>query len=85
VSAYVSPECQRQGLGKALYGRLFDDLIDRGFCTAFAGITVPNDASIGLHRSVGFEHIGAFRRIGWKFGRWHDVVWMQRRLRDAPP
>lgn len=84
VSAYLDPRCHRQGIGSALYRRLFDDLIEKGYCTAFAGITVPNDASVGMHRSVGFEQIGVFRRIGWKFDRWHDVVWMQRTLRDRP-
>ena len=85
VSAYLEPRFQRQGIGSALYRRLFDDLIAKGYCSAFAGITVPNDASVGMHLSVGFERIGVFKRIGWKFDRWHDVLWMQRRLRDAPP
>lgn len=85
VSAYLDPHYHRQGIGSALYRRLFDDLAARGYCTAFAGITVPNDASVGMHRSVGFEHIGVFRNVGWKFGRWHDVMWMQRTLREAPP
>ncbi len=85
VSAYVGAASQRQGIGSALYRQLFDDLIQLGYCTAFAGITLPNPASVGMHRSVGFEDIGVFRNIGWKFGRWHDVAWMQRRLRDRPP
>ena len=84
VTAYVHARFHRQGIGSALYRRLFDDLIARGYCTAFAGITLPNDASVGLHRSVGFEPIGVFRRIGWKFDRWHDVAWMQRTLRAQP-
>ncbi|HUK37467.1 MAG TPA: arsinothricin resistance N-acetyltransferase ArsN1 family B [Vicinamibacterales bacterium] len=84
VSAYVAPRFHRQGIGRALYRQLFEDLTALGYCTAFAGITVPNEASVGLHRSVGFEPIGVFRNIGWKFDRWHDVAWMQRRLRDAP-
>jgi len=85
VSAYVDARFHRQGIGRALYLRLFEDLASRGYCSAFAGITLPNDASIALHASLGFEPIGVFRNIGWKFGRWHDVAWMQRRLRDAPP
>ena len=84
VSAYLAPRFHRQGIGSALYARLFEDLIAKGYCTAFAGITVPNDASVGMHRSVGFEMIGVFRNIGWKFDRWHDVAWMQRTLRDRP-
>jgi L-amino acid N-acyltransferase YncA len=85
VSAYVDPHFQRQGVARTLYGALFEDLVEKGFCTAFAGITLPNEASVGLHTAVGFEPIGVFRSIGWKFGRWHDVAWFQRRLRDRPP
>jgi len=84
VSAYVDRACHRQGIGRALYARLFEDLAAKGYCEAFAGITHPNDASIGLHSAVGFTMIGIFRRIGWKFDRWHDVAWMQRSLRDRP-
>jgi phosphinothricin acetyltransferase len=84
VSAYIDSAHHRQGIGRALYRRLFDDLAGKGYCNAFAGITVPNDASVGMHRSLGFEPIGVFRNIGWKFDRWHDVAWMQRALRDAP-
>jgi len=85
VSAYIDAACHRQGIGRALYLRLFDDLAAKGYCNAFAGITLPNDASVGLHRSLGFEPIGVFRNIGWKYDRWHDVAWMQRTLREGAP
>jgi L-amino acid N-acyltransferase YncA len=85
VSAYVDRACHRQGIGRALYAQLFDDLTAKGYCEAFGGITCPNDASIGLHSAMGFTMVGIFRRIGWKFDRWHDVAWMQRSLRDRPP
>lgn len=85
TSAYIDASAQRQGVGKALYRALFEALIARGYCNAYAGMTLPNDASAALHASVGFEPIGVFRRVGFKFGRWHDVAWSQRRLRDAPP
>ena len=51
-------------------------------------MTLPNDASVSLHRAVGFEPVGVYRRIGWKFGRWHDVAWWQLELQpatDSPP
>jgi len=85
VSAYVHPDHHRRGIGRALYGKLFDDLAEKGFCNAYAGITLPNAASMALHRSLGFESIGVFRAVGRKFGRWHDVAWLQRALRDSPP
>jgi len=84
VSAYVDRSCHRQGIGRALYTRLFDDLQAKGYCQAFAGITYPNESSVGLHTAVGFTTIGIFRHIGWKFDRWHDVMWMQRSLREKP-
>ena len=85
VSAYVQPGQQRRGIGRALYSRLFADLAHKGFCNAYAGVTLPNDASVGLHRNVGFEFIGTFGAVGRKFGHWHDVAWFQRRLNDRPP
>jgi L-amino acid N-acyltransferase YncA len=85
VSAYVAPNHHRQGVGRSLYTNLFVDLADKGFCSAYAGITLPNEASVALHRSVGFEPIGTFRAVGRKFGKWHDVAWFQRQLRHSPP
>lgn len=85
TSAYVDPRFRRQGVATALYRALFDALAQRGYCNAFAGVALPNDASIGLHRRLGFEPIGVFRRVGHKFGAWRDVAWFQRTLRDEPP
>ena len=85
VSAYVHPSQHRQGIGRALYLRLLEILAQKGFCNAYAGITLPNDSSVALHRSVGFEPIGIFKSVGWKFGKWQDVAWFHRVLRDLPP
>ena len=60
-----------------------DRLSERGYRRAFAGITQPNDASNGFHRSFGFQQAGLYRRVGWKNGGWHDVAWMQLDLPDA--
>jgi L-amino acid N-acyltransferase YncA len=85
VSAYVHPNYHRRGVGRTLYLRLFDELAQKGFCHAYAVITLPNEASVALHRSVGFETIGIFKSVGRKFSQWHDVAWFQRTLRDSPP
>lgn len=88
VSAYIAPTHQRQGLGTAFYGDLLPWLTAHGFRMACAGITLPNPGSERLHRSVGFEPVGIYRRIGWKAGAWHDVEWLQLDLRpgdDGPP
>ena len=87
VSVYLAPGRRRTGAGRALYEALFDRLAGRGHRTALAGIALPNDASVGLHRAMGFEPVGTYRRVGWKHGRWHDVAWYQRDLAedDGPP
>ena len=69
-----------RGIGKALYIDLLARLERAGFHAAFAGITVPNEASVALHESVGFTHVGIYREVGYKFDRWHDVGWWQRVL-----
>jgi L-amino acid N-acyltransferase YncA len=87
VSVYLESGRRRTGGGRALYEALFARLADRGYRTAIAGMALPNPASEGLHRALGFEPIGTSRRIGWKHGAWHDVAWMQRDLGagDGPP
>ena len=85
VSAYVQAAHHRKGVGRSLYSRLLADLARLGFCNAYAGMTLPNEASVALHRSAGFDFVGTFGRVGRKFERWHDVAWFQRQLRDAPP
>jgi L-amino acid N-acyltransferase YncA len=87
VSVYLAPWRRRTGGGRALYGELFERLAARGHRTALAGIALPNEASTGLHLALGFEHVGTYRRVGWKLGRWHDVAWYQRPLADdeGPP
>jgi phosphinothricin acetyltransferase len=87
VSVYVESGRRRTGAGRALYEALFDRLAERGFRTAVAGMTMPNDSSVGLHRAMGFERVGIYRRIGWKHGAWHDVAWTQRPITCAadPP
>lgn len=78
VTVYTAPQHQRQGVGRALYETLLSDLHVLGKHAAFAAITLPNDASVGLHEAVGFTPVGVFREVGFKFGRWHDVGWWQR-------
>ena len=85
TSAYVAPNWHRRGIGRSLYLELFAALVRRGYCNAYAGIALPNEASIALHRAVGFEPVGVFESVGRKFDRWHDVSWWQRRLQEQPP
>lgn len=87
VSVYVERGRRRTGAGRALYAALFERLAGRGFTVAVAGMTLPNDASAGLHAAMGFEPVGTYRRIGYKDGAWHDVAWLQRGLAElgTPP
>ena len=82
VSAYVRDGHRRTGIGRALYTSLFELLRLQGFHNALAGITLPNPGSVGLHESMGFQSVGIYRRIGFKCGEWHDVVWYQLSLRE---
>ncbi len=84
VSVYLEPGRSRTGGGRALYEALFARLAARGYRTVVAGMTLPNEASVGLHAALGFERVGVFRDIGWKNGRWHDVAWTQRPLTADP-
>jgi phosphinothricin acetyltransferase len=85
TSICVSGAHRGRGIGTTLYDHLLRVVADLGYCNAFAAIALPNDASIALHRRVGFEHVGVFRNVGRKFDRWHDVSWWQRQLRAEPP
>jgi L-amino acid N-acyltransferase YncA len=77
VSAYVDRSLHRSGIGRELYCALFERLRQRGFRLLVAGITLPNDASVGIHEAMGFERVGVYKNIGWKAGQWWDVGWWQ--------
>lgn len=90
VSAYVRADARGRGVGRRLYEALFAELARLGYFQAFAGIALPNEASVALHESVGFEPLGIYRNVGYKHGRWRDVGWWQRalqppRLSPEPP
>jgi L-amino acid N-acyltransferase YncA len=82
VSVYVEERARGRGIGRTLYERLFAILEEQGFRRAYAGVALPNDASIAVHRALGFEQIGTYRRVGWKAGRWYDVAWFGRDIGD---
>ncbi|RKR72962.1 GNAT family N-acetyltransferase [Frondihabitans australicus] len=83
VSVYLHPAAGGRGGGRALYEALFPLLLRRGFRIAMACMTLPNDASVGLHRSFGFETVATYPDVGWKLGAWHTTAWMQKRLAPA--
>jgi L-amino acid N-acyltransferase YncA len=73
VTVYVAEDARRHGVGRRLYGALFALLRRQGYRRAFAGIALPNDGSVGLHRALGFTAAGVWHAAGLKFGAWHDV------------
>src|SRR5688572_20416112 len=85
VAVYVDPEHSRRGIGRALYDALLPALAGKGFHAAFAGIALPNDASVGLHEAMGFTPVGIYREVVWKLGQWRDVGWWQRLLSQMWP
>jgi L-amino acid N-acyltransferase YncA len=77
VTAYVAERARRNGVGRALYQSLRQLLTSQGYRRAFAGITLPNDASVALHRAAGFSEAGIVHAAGYKFDRWHDVAFYE--------
>jgi phosphinothricin acetyltransferase len=84
VSVYIGDGWRRLGVGRALYVSLLEALNLLGYYNAYAGIALPNPASVGLHEALGFEPVGVFRGVGFKLGEWQDVGWWHRRLRPLP-
>jgi phosphinothricin acetyltransferase len=80
TTIYCAPAATGQGVGTALYSRLFEALADVDVHRAYAGIALPNDASVALHRKFGFEVVGTYREVGRKHGSYWDVQWMERAL-----
>jgi phosphinothricin acetyltransferase len=84
VTVYIDAAFHRRGIGRGLYTALFGLLRLQGYYNAYAGITQPNAGSIGLHTALGFEPVGVYRSVGFKFGQWHDVAWLSLRLQPLP-
>jgi phosphinothricin acetyltransferase len=88
VTVYLAERARGSGAGKQLITSLLELLLDQGYANAFAGIALPNPASVGLFESLGFEKCALHRRVGYKLGKWHDVGWWQKALGpypDQPP
>lgn len=84
VSIYLAEDARGSGLGRKLLAELLDRLSSRGFVNCFAGIALPNAASVRLFESFGFSKIAHWTKVGFKLGAWHDVGWWQLPLREPP-
>jgi phosphinothricin acetyltransferase len=88
ISVYVNADHQGGGVGRRLYHELLGWLRRQGYVNVYAGITLPNPASVALHEGMGMRCIAVYERIGFKHGAWHDVAWYWLRLAEpsgAPP
>lgn len=81
-SVYVHEKFQGKKMGKELYHLLFDILKHQQFRNVYAGITLPNNASVKLHERCGFTHFATYENAGYKFGEWHSVGWWKLRIND---
>ncbi|MFE7109236.1 GNAT family N-acetyltransferase [Streptomyces sp. NPDC057575] len=80
VSVYCAPWATGRGIGTLLYTALFEALAGEDLHRAYAGVALPNDASVRLHERFGFRHVGTYAEVGRKFGAYWDVAWYERRL-----
>jgi phosphinothricin acetyltransferase len=83
TSVYVREDAVGTGVGTRLYEALFASLASEDVHRAYAGYTAPNPASQALHERFGFREVGRFTEVGWKFDRWWDVVWMEKRMDEG--
>lgn len=83
VSVYIASGRRRSGVARALYTSLFAALVKQGFINAYAGVTLPNPGSVGLHESFGFRPVGVYHGVGYKSGTWHDVGWWELELQPC--
>ena len=82
VTIYMDHRTKGKGYGRKLYDRLFSLIQQTPLHRAYAVIALPNPASIRLHEVLGFVHIGTLNEVGSKFGRYHDVAWLEKKLTD---
>ena len=79
---YIKEGFHGKGIGRVLYSTLFEILKLQGYFNVYAGVGIPNERSERLHRSVGFEELGIFKKVGYKLGKWHDTKWFQLHLQE---
>ena len=77
---YLTAEATDQGVGKRLYEVLCKNLTGIGLHGAYAGIALPNDASVKMHETLGFRKIGVYQEVGWKFDQYWNVAWYELRI-----
>ncbi|HYE83895.1 MAG TPA: arsinothricin resistance N-acetyltransferase ArsN1 family B [Clostridia bacterium] len=82
TSIYIRQDERGKGIGKELYNALLSILKLQGYYNAYAGICLPNEASVGIHEYLGFKKIAHYNKVGYKLGQWHDVGWWELLLKQ---
>ncbi len=82
TTGYLAAEATGQGIGKRLYEELLNNLSGIGLHGAYAGVALPNDASVNLHDALGFRKVGVYEEVGYKFGRFWSVAWFELRIQE---
>ncbi|MFH9014847.1 GNAT family N-acetyltransferase [Streptomyces sp. NPDC017943] len=80
TTAYVAPDAGGRGIGSLLHKALFAAPAGEDLHRAYAGVALPNEASVRLHERFGFQHVGTYREVGRTFGRYWDVAWYEKPL-----
>lgn len=87
LSVYLDGAYRTRGIGKKLYSALTEICALQGIKTVYAGVTLPNAQSEGLHETLGFRRLGVYRNTGFKNGAWHSVAWFEKQISpyEVPP
>ena len=85
LSIYLRQDCRGRGIGKILYRALETQMQELGYHVLYCIVTSANEDSCRFHRSLGYREIARMERTGFKFGRWYDVFWCEKRLQDGIP
>jgi len=79
-AVYVDPDCQGRGIGSALLGQIVERARANGYHAVVGMVVAGNEASERLHLKLGFQQVGFMREVGWKFGRWLDLIVFEKLL-----
>lgn len=77
---YIDERYLRRGIGHSLYSALIEMLKLQNIQNVYGAVTIPNESSVWLHKSIGFDIVGTYKKAGFKLGRWHDVIWYGKQL-----
>jgi len=80
VSIYIDEQSRNQGIGSRLYKELERRLLKQNVVNLLACITEQNTSSVSFHEKIGYKAVGTFKKVGFKFDTWYDIIWMQKKL-----